>query len=40
MIQLCVDGEQADTKYRGLVHQWREYRYQAYELLGDIEQQK
>ncbi|MBV7508395.1 hypothetical protein KW850_24565 [Bacillus sp. sid0103] len=40
VIQLCLDGEQADTEYRGLVHQWQEYRFQAYELLGDIEQQK
>ncbi|MFP5112432.1 hypothetical protein ACSU64_08615 [Bacillaceae bacterium C204] len=40
VIQLCLDGEQADTEYRGLVHKWREYRYQAYELLGDTEQQK
>ncbi|MEH7374028.1 hypothetical protein [Neobacillus drentensis] len=40
VIQLCLDGEKADAEYRGLVHKWREYRYQAYELLGDIEQQK
>ncbi|MEY2191912.1 hypothetical protein AB7942_04120 [Neobacillus sp. BF23-41] len=40
VIQLCLDGEKADAEYRGLVHKWREYRYQTYELLGDIEQQK
>lgn len=40
VIQLCLDGEEMDKEYRGLVHKWREYRYQAYELLGDIEQQK
>ncbi|MBT2697469.1 hypothetical protein J7E79_08590 [Bacillus sp. ISL-40] len=40
VIQLCLDGEKADAEYRGLVHKWRVYRYQANELLGDIEQQK
>ncbi|MBT2733902.1 hypothetical protein [Bacillus sp. ISL-7] len=40
VIQLCLDGEKADAEYRGLVHKWREYRYQAYEFLGDMEQQK
>jgi hypothetical protein len=40
VIQLCLDGEEADKEYRGLIHKWKEYRYQAYELLGDIEQQK
>ena len=40
MIQLCLDGEEADKEFRGLVHKWRVFRYQAYELLGDIEQQK
>jgi hypothetical protein len=40
VIQLCFDGEEADKEYRGLVHKWQEYRYQAYEMIGDIEQQK
>ncbi|ULT57723.1 SWIM zinc finger family protein [Neobacillus drentensis] len=40
VIQLCLDGEAADKEYRGLVHDWKEYRYQAYELIGDIEGQK
>ena len=40
VIQLCLDGEEADKVYRGLVHKWKEYRYQAYEMIGDIEQQK
>lgn len=40
VIQLCLDGEEADKEFRGLVHKWRVSRYQAYELLGDIEQQK
>ncbi|PGY15964.1 hypothetical protein [Bacillus sp. AFS031507] len=40
VIQLCLDGEKADAEYRGLVQKWRVYRYQASELLGDIEQQK
>ncbi len=40
VIQLCSDGEIADKEYRGLVHDWKEYRYQAYELIGDTEAQK
>lgn len=40
VIQLCLDGVEADKEYRGLVHKWQEYRYQAYEMIGDIEQQK
>ncbi|MDR7238180.1 hypothetical protein [Neobacillus drentensis] len=40
VIQLCLDGEEANKEYRGLVHKWKEYRYQAYEMIGDIEQQK
>ncbi|MFL6554748.1 MAG: hypothetical protein ACJ8MO_01370 [Bacillus sp. (in: firmicutes)] len=26
VIQLCLDGEKADTEFRGLVHKWREYQ--------------
>ena len=40
VIQLCIEGEVVDKDYRGLVHEWKEYRYQAYELLGDIEGQR
>ncbi|PGV52573.1 hypothetical protein COD92_10290 [Bacillus sp. AFS037270] len=40
VIQLCLEGEAADQAYPGLVEDWKEYRYQAYEILGDIEKQK
>ncbi|MCL6571282.1 MAG: hypothetical protein K6T88_06290 [Bacillus sp. (in: Bacteria)] len=40
VIPLCLEGEEADKSYQGLVWKWREYRYQAYELLGDVEQQR
>lgn len=40
VISLCLEGEEADKEYRGLVFQWEEYRYQAYEKLGDIEKQR
>lgn len=40
VVQLCLDGEEADKDYRGLVHEWREFRYQAYESLGDVENQR
>ncbi|OUB00320.1 hypothetical protein [Bacillus thuringiensis] len=40
VIQLCLDGEQQDKKARGLLNQWKTYRYEAYENLGDIENQR
>jgi hypothetical protein len=40
VIQLCIEGEALDKDYRGLVHEWKEYRYQAYEWLGDVEGQR
>ncbi|MCM3728105.1 SWIM zinc finger family protein [Neobacillus cucumis] len=40
VIQLCLEGESADQAYPGLVKEWKEYRYQAYEILGDIEKQR
>lgn len=40
VIRLCKEGEELDQEYRGLVSQWKEYRYQAYEGLGDIENQR
>jgi hypothetical protein len=40
VIQLCLEGEEADKEFRGLVHKWREYRYQAYELLRDVNEQR
>lgn len=40
VIQLCLQGEIADQHYRGLVHKWQEFRYKAYEIVGDIENQR
>ncbi|MCT2535397.1 hypothetical protein NC661_17930 [Aquibacillus koreensis] len=39
-LQLCEEGEKNDEKYPGLVKQWKQYRLQVYEGLGDIEKQK
>jgi hypothetical protein len=41
VIQLCLDGEDVDQGTRpGLVKQWKDHRYKAYVLLGDIEKQR
>ncbi|MFD1738065.1 SWIM zinc finger domain-containing protein [Bacillus salitolerans] len=40
IITLCLEGEEKDAEYRGIVHKWMEYRYQAYEKQEDIEQQR
>jgi hypothetical protein len=40
VIQLCLQGEMADQHYRGLVHKWKEFRYKAYETVGDVEKQR
>jgi hypothetical protein len=40
VIQLCLQGEIADQHYRGLVHKWQEFRYKAYETVGDVENQR
>ncbi|MCQ6306766.1 SWIM zinc finger family protein [Bacillus cereus] len=40
VIQLCLDGEQQDKNALGLLKQWKTYRYEAYENLGDIENQR
>jgi hypothetical protein len=39
-IQLCEQGEKTDKEYRGLIHKWKKYRFQAYEGLGDIPKQR
>ncbi|GAA4059005.1 SWIM zinc finger family protein [Amphibacillus indicireducens] len=39
-LELCVDGEKLDHDYAGLVSRWKNYRYQAYEQLNDLENQK
>jgi hypothetical protein len=40
VLELCISGEEVDKSYRGLVHKWQEYRYQAYEGLDDVENQR
>lgn len=39
-IKLAEEGEAQDQAWRGRVAQWKEYRYQAYKLTGDIEKQR
>jgi hypothetical protein len=39
VISLCLEGEE-DRQWPGLVKKWREYRYQTYEYLGDVEKQR
>lgn len=39
-LQLCEEGEENDSKYPGLVKQWKEYRLQVYEIIEDMEKQK
>jgi hypothetical protein len=38
--QLCLEGEQQDTSYAGLIHRWKDYRYQVYEKMGDMDRQR
>jgi hypothetical protein len=40
VLELSISGEEVDKSYRGLVHKWKEYRYQAFEGLGDLENQR
>ncbi|WP_307197491.1 SWIM zinc finger family protein [Neobacillus niacini] len=40
VLELSISGEEVDKSYRGLVHKWREFRYHAYEGLGDVENQR
>ena len=40
VVQLCIEGEAVDKDYRGLVKDWKEYRYKAYEMLGEVEEQR
>jgi hypothetical protein len=35
VLRLCEQGILYDKEYRGLVHKWGKYKYQAYEGLGD-----
>ncbi|WP_141430446.1 SWIM zinc finger domain-containing protein [Bacillus sp. 03113] len=40
VIRLCKEGEEVDKEYRGLVSRWKKYRFQAYEMMGAISEQK
>lgn len=40
VLELSISGEEVDKSYRGLVNKWKEYRYLAYEGLGDVENQR
>ena len=39
-LKICEEGEENDSKYPGLLKQWKEYRLQVYEKIEDIEKQK
>lgn len=38
--RLCLEGEQKDSAYAGLIHKWKDYRYQVFEKLGDLDRQR
>jgi hypothetical protein len=40
VVRLCEEGEELDKEYQGLVHQWKKYRLQAYEMLCDLKKQR
>ena len=40
VLELCLEGEEHDKKYAGLVHDYRKIRYSVYEALNDIDSQK
>jgi hypothetical protein len=39
-LNLCLEGEQMDSSYAGLVREWKEYRYIIYEKTNDTPSQK
>jgi len=39
-LMLCLDGEEKDKSYSGLVSQWKQFRYDIYEKTKDTEAQK
>ncbi len=39
-IKLAQDGEAQDQNLRGLLHDWKRYRYKAYQLAGKLEEQR
>ncbi|BBB91792.1 SWIM zinc finger family protein [Methylomusa anaerophila] len=40
VIKLALEGEAKDKDLPGLVNDWREYRYKAYNLLGKLDEQR
>lgn len=39
-IQLALDGEDVDSQFRGLVHDWQKARYAAYKGAGQLDRQR
>ncbi|CAM3926133.1 SWIM zinc finger family protein [Mesobacillus zeae] len=39
-VALCIEGEAVNEGWRGLVSQWEDFRYQAYEMMGDAASQR
>lgn len=40
VIKLTLDGEDKDKSLRGLVNQWKKYRYEAFKLSGKIDERR
>lgn len=40
VIKLTIDGEEKDKGAPGLINQWKEYRYKAFQLSGKTEEQR
>lgn len=40
VIKLTLDGEKKDTSWPGLINQWRQYRYTAFQLAGKLDDQR
>jgi len=40
VIKLTLDGEDQDKSLRGLVEQWKKYRYKAFQLSGKMDEQR
>ena len=40
VIKLTLEGEKKDTGWPGLIKQWKQYRYKAFQLAGKLEDQR
>jgi hypothetical protein len=40
VIQLTLDGEEKDKNFRGLIDDWKKYRYKAFQLAGKLDEQR